>query len=94
MRRGGRIGSFPCAFHHGSGPVQPVAVNEFLDTPTVIEQKLFVKFLEHRMRAFQGPFHANPDTAVGYGWSERWRDLTGMRGEAGDLREWQGKAIR
>ena len=47
----------------------------FHDAPTPIEQKLFVMFLEHRMRAFQGAFHANPDYANWYGWSEMPRDL-------------------
>lgn len=42
----------------------------FHDAPTPIEQKLFVMHLEHRMRAFQGAFHANPDYALWYGWSE------------------------
>ena len=51
----------------------------FHDAPTVIEQKLFVMFLEHRMRAFQGVFHANPDYALWYGWSEMQRDLTEIR---------------
>jgi hypothetical protein len=36
----------------------------FHDAPTVIEQKLFVMFLEHRMRAFQGSFHASDDYAM------------------------------
>jgi nitrate/TMAO reductase-like tetraheme cytochrome c subunit len=39
----------------------------FHDAPTVIEQKLFVMFLEHRMRSFQGTFHASPDYALWYG---------------------------
>lgn len=51
----------------------------FHDAPTVIEQKLFVMFLEHRMRAFQGTFHANPDYALWYGWSEMVRDLTEIK---------------
>jgi hypothetical protein len=59
----------------------------FHDAPTVIEQKLFVMFLEHRMRAFQGTFHANPDYALWYGWSEMQRDLTEIRAEAGEMRE-------
>lgn len=63
----------------------------FHDAPTVIEQKLFVMFLEHRMRAFQGTFHANPDYAVWYGWSEMQRDLTEIRKEAGEIREAHGK---
>jgi len=48
----------------------------FHDAPTHIEQQLFVMFLKHRMRAFQGAFHANPDYALWYGWSEMTRDLT------------------
>ena len=37
----------------------------FHDAPTVIEQKLFVMYLEHRMRTFQGTFHASPTTHCG-----------------------------
>ena len=59
----------------------------FHDAPTVIEQKLFVMYLEHRMRAFQGTFHANPDYALWYGWSEMQRDLTEIKALAGELRE-------
>jgi cytochrome c553 len=58
----------------------------FHDTPTVIEQKLFVMFLEHRMRAFQGTFHANPDYALWYGWSEMQRDLTEIKERAAEMR--------
>jgi hypothetical protein len=58
----------------------------FHDAPTPIEQKLFVMFLEHRMRAFQGAFHANPDYANWYGWSEMSRDLVEIRAEAATLR--------
>lgn len=42
--------------------------------------------LEHRMRAFQGAFHANPDYALCYGWSELKRDLAEIKHLAGDLR--------
>jgi hypothetical protein len=59
----------------------------FHDAPTVVEQKLFVMFLEHRMRAFQGTFHANPDYALWYGWSEMQRDLTEIKNIAQELRE-------
>ncbi len=59
----------------------------FHDAPTVIEQKLFVMFLEHRNRAFQGIFHANPDYAFWYGWSEMQQSLAEIRKEAADLRE-------
>lgn len=58
----------------------------FHDAPTVIEQKLFVMFLEHRMRAFQGTFHANPDYALWYGWSELQRDLTEIKTLAAEMR--------
>ncbi len=58
----------------------------FHDAPTPIEQKLFVMHLEHRMRAFQGTFHANPDYALWYGWSEMQRDLTEIREMAEELR--------
>jgi cytochrome c553 len=59
----------------------------FHDAPTVIEQKLFVMFLEHRMRTFQGTFHANPDYALWYGWSEMQRDLTEIKELAADMRD-------
>jgi hydroxylamine dehydrogenase len=58
----------------------------FHDAPTVIEQKLFVMFLEHRMRTFQGTFHASPDYALWYGWSEMQRDLREIHELAADLR--------
>ena len=55
-------------------------------TPTPVEQKLFVMFLEHRMRAFQGTFHANPDYALWYGWSELQRSLAEIKEESARLR--------
>ena len=58
----------------------------FHDAPTAVEQKLFVMFLEHRMRAFQGTFHANPDYALWYGWSEMQRDLTEIKTIAAEMR--------
>jgi hydroxylamine dehydrogenase len=63
----------------------------FHDAPTKIEQTLFIMFLEHRMRTFQGTFHANPDYALWYGWSEMQRDLTEIKTLAEELREKQGK---
>jgi len=65
----------------------------FHDAPTVIEQKLFVMYLEHRMRTFQGTFHANPDYALWYGWSEMQRDLTEIRTMAQEMRR-SHEAIR
>ena len=58
----------------------------FHDAPTVIEQKLFVMYLEHRMRTFQGTFHASPDYAMWYGWSEMRRDLTEIQELAAQMR--------
>ena len=37
--------------------------------------------------SFQGTFHANPDYALWYGWSEMQRDLTEIKALAADLRE-------
>lgn len=58
----------------------------FHDAPTVIEQKLFLMFLEHRMRTFQGAFHANPDYSLWYGWSKMTRDLSEIKEMAEALR--------
>lgn len=59
----------------------------FHDAPTLVEQKLFEMHLKHRMRAFQGTYHANPDYALWYGWSEMVRDLTEIKYYAEDLRQ-------
>jgi len=59
----------------------------FHDAPTLVEQKLFEMHLKHRMRAFQGTYHANPDYALWYGWSEMVRDLTEIKTMAEDLRK-------
>ncbi len=58
----------------------------FHDAPTVIEQKLFVMYLEHRMRTFQGTFHSSPDYALWYGWSEMQRDLTEIKELESEIR--------
>jgi len=58
----------------------------FHDAPTTIEQKLFVMHLKHRMRLFQGTFHANPDYALWYGWSEMVQDLTEIKQMDKELR--------
>lgn len=64
----------------------------FHDAPTPIEQRLFEMHLSHRMRAFQGAFHSNPDYALWYGWSEMVRDLTEIRTLAAELRADHGDA--
>ncbi len=58
----------------------------FHDAATVVEQKLFVMHLKHRMRLFQGAFHQNPDYSLWYGWSEMVRDLAEIKQEAKELR--------
>ena len=58
----------------------------FHDAPTPIEQKLFIMFLKHRMRTFQGAFHASPEYALWYGWSEMRMDLTEIQTMAEALR--------
>ncbi len=58
----------------------------FQDAPTPIEQRLFVMFLEHRNRTFQGVFHDNPDYTWWYGYSELQRDLTEIRSMADEMR--------
>jgi nitrate/TMAO reductase-like tetraheme cytochrome c subunit len=59
----------------------------FYETENEIEQKLYVMFLEHRMRSFQGAFHMNPDYQHWYGWAEMKRDLVEIRKEAAKLRK-------
>ncbi|MCP4580929.1 MAG: cytochrome C [candidate division Zixibacteria bacterium] len=58
----------------------------FHDAPTTIEQRLFEMHLKHRMRAFQGAFHNNPDYALWYGWSEMVRDLADIKEMASELK--------
>jgi hypothetical protein len=58
----------------------------FNNAPEPIELRLFDMHLKHRMRAFQGAFHANPEYALSHGWSEMVRDLTEIRRMAKELR--------
>ncbi len=62
----------------------------FHDATTEVEQVLFRMFLEHRMRAFQGTFHANPDYALWYGWSEMVQDLTKIKELSASMRRAKG----
>jgi len=59
----------------------------FHDAPTVIEQRLFEMHLKHRMRAFQGAYHNNPDYTLWYGWSELLKDLQEIKELAADMRK-------
>ena len=58
----------------------------FYDAMTTIEQTLYVMFLEHRMRAFQGAFHMNPDYVTWYGLAEMKKDLVEIKKEAEEMR--------
>ncbi len=58
----------------------------FHDSPTPIENTLFKMHLKHRMRAFQGAFHANPDYSLWYGWSEMVQDLHEIEYMAEEMR--------
>ncbi len=58
----------------------------FYDAITPIEQTLYVMFLEHRMRAFQGAFHMNPDYVTWYGLAQLNRDLVDIRAEAARMK--------
>lgn len=58
----------------------------FYEVENPIEQRLYVMFLEHRMRTFQGAFHMNPDYMHWYGWAEMKRDLYEIQHEAQQLR--------
>ena len=52
----------------------------FYEEPSSVDREVWLMFLEYRMRAFQGMFHANPDYTHWYGWSE-------MRRAMGDILE-------
>jgi hydroxylamine dehydrogenase len=58
----------------------------FHDAATPVEIELHEMHLEHRMRTFQGTFHANPDYALWYGWAAMTKSLTKIRHLAGQMR--------
>ena len=49
--------------------------DENLDGLSYIDQVLLEMYMKHRMRAYQGFFHVNPDYAYWYGWNEMTKDL-------------------
>lgn len=57
-------------------------LSTFYDAITPIKQTLYVMFLEHRMRAFQGAFHMNPDYTTWYGFAELNKDLAEIKHDA------------
>ncbi|MCK4513018.1 cytochrome C, partial [bacterium] len=46
-----------------------------MDNLSYIDQVLLEMYMKHRMRTYQGFFHANPDYAYWYGWSAMTKDL-------------------
>jgi hypothetical protein len=58
----------------------------FHDAATPVEIKLHEMHLEHRMRTFQGAFHANPDYALWYGWAAMQKSLTEINYLAEEMR--------
>lgn len=58
----------------------------FYEAMTPIEQRLYVMFMEHRMRAFQGAFHNNPDYVTWYGLAELKKDIVEISREAHRMR--------
>jgi hypothetical protein len=68
------------------GPGGYPDVLSFYETATPIEQTLYVMFLEHRNRTFQGAFHNNPDYVTWYGLAELRRDLIEIQSEAKAIR--------
>jgi hypothetical protein len=58
----------------------------FYNVDTKIEQTLYEMFMDHRMKAFQGAFHMNPDYATWYGYAKLHKDLVEIREMAADMR--------
>jgi hypothetical protein len=59
---------------------------QFYEARSTIEQELYLMFLEYRMRAFQGAFHANPDYMHWYGWAKMKEAARRIKDEAAALR--------
>lgn len=59
---------------------------QFYEAKSSVEQELYVMFLEHRMRTFQGAFHANFDYSHWYGWAPMKESLQKIKDEAAKLK--------
>lgn len=57
-----------------------------MDHASHIDQVLFQMYIKHRMRTYQGFFHANPDYAYWYGWAMMTKDLGNIKKLAMTLR--------
>jgi len=57
----------------------------FYGADSSIEQTLYVMFLKHRNRTFQGAFHMNPDYVTWYGFAAMSKDLVDIKAKAAEL---------
>ncbi len=78
---------FLLTFMHTNG----AAWNKDLDKLSYIDQVLCQMYMKHRMRAYQGFFHVNPDYAYWYGWNMLTKDLGEIKELARALRATHGK---
>ncbi len=60
--------------------------DENLDSLSYIDQVLLQMYFKHRMRAYQGFFHVNPDYAYWYGWNMMTQDLGEIKHLAKSMR--------
>ncbi|QTA87059.1 multiheme c-type cytochrome [Desulfonema magnum] len=58
----------------------------FYDVSTKVEQVLYLMFMDHRMKAFQGSFHINPDYSTWYGYANLKKDLVEIKDLAQKMR--------
>ena len=59
----------------------------FYDSPSELDQKLYLIFLEYRQRAFQGAFHISNDYMHWYGWAPLKETVVEIQQKAKELRE-------
>ena len=78
---------FLLAFMHTNG----TAWDKDLDKISYIDQVLLQMYMKHRMRAYQGFFHVNPDYAYWYGFAEMYKDLGEIKELARVMRATHGK---
>lgn len=60
---------------------------QFYEAKSAAEQELYLMFMEYRMRAFEGAFHANPDYTHWYGWAKLKEASERIREDAERLRK-------
>lgn len=66
----------------------------FYDAGTKVEQTLYMMFMDHRMKAFQGSFHLNPDYATWYGYAKLKKALVEIKELAREMRDEKTSAHR